>query len=279
MAEKISVLFRVDVDVENEREVCAQYFDTVNYRSQVPDNSLVVARYSCLPYFKELETELALKGSRLINTFREHQYVANLTSWAGPYGVLAKYTPRTWTDWSNLPADKSFVVKGQTNSRKHEWSSRMFCPTREDVPVVAMRLLDDALIREQGLVVREYVPLKKLGEGLNGLPISNEWRTFWVSDGEKAVSVATGFYWGGSFPEAESSASIPMKVFVEFVQKAADLIAPHATFFVLDVAETAAGDWVVIEVNDGMMSGLNGMDPDEFYYSLHKVLTKVALSG
>lgn len=261
------ILFRADLDAEDEAATCAEYLPTVNFRTDVPNNSLVVGRYSCLPFYRELEQELASKQSKLINSYQQHQWIANLIDWGGQFGVLEGLTPKTWTDWSALPKGKSFVVKGRTNSRKQRWNTHMFAATRADVPVVAGRLLDDTLISEQGLVIREYVPLKKLGEGLNGLPVTNEWRLFFL----KNQLLAKGFYWSRSHPELEPLAGFSSAA-ENLALEAADLVSQHTNFFVLDLAETKAGDWIVIEVNDGQQSGLCGVDAAELYLNLAATL-------
>lgn len=266
------VLFRQSMEVSGEREVCASYLETVDYRSQVPDNSLVVPRYSVLPFYRELEAELSLKGAKIVNTYNEHRFVADMLGWAGEQGVLHGLTPKTWTDWARLP-EGSFVVKGRTNSRKHKWSTHMFAQTRADVPKVASRLLDDSLVSDQGLVVREYVPLRKLGEGLNDLPVTNEWRTFWLATGDAPKLLAKGYYWEASHPETLRLASLTQQG-LDLASKAAQLISPHVNFFVLDVAETAEGEWIVVEVNDGSMSGPCGCSLIELYSNLKQVLTE-----
>jgi hypothetical protein len=43
-------------------------------------------------------------------------------------------------------------------------------------------------------------------------------------------------------------------------------------FFVLDLAQTIAGSWIVVEVNDGQMSGLSGCDADTLYRNMAAVL-------
>jgi hypothetical protein len=59
-------------------------------------------------------------------------------------------------------------------------------------------------------------------------------------------------------------------------RQAAARIAPHVPFFVVDVAETEAGPWRVVEVNDGQMSGLSTIDPDRFYAALAAALAECA---
>lgn len=269
----MQILFRDSLAEENELAICREYFGCMNvtpFRSQTLTHSTVIGRYSVLPFYEELEQELKFKASKLINSYQQHLWMADCMAWGSwPMGVLAGFTPQTWNNWANLP-NGSFIVKGKTNSKKHSWNTHMFAKTKEDVPLVASRLLDDQLISEQGLVVREYIPLKQLGIGVNGLPITNEWRTFWISDRDEVHLLAKGFYWTASHPELAERASW-VKLAEELVFTAAKRVSEYANFFVLDVAETKDGSWIVIEVNDAQMSGLCGCDPHELYRNLRRI--------
>ena len=57
-----------------------------------------------------------------------------------------------------------------------------------------------------------------------------------------------------------------------FVEKVAKMVVPKCSFFVMDVAKKQDGDYIVIELNDGQMSGLSMVDPHELYANLAKVL-------
>ena len=265
------ILFRSEIDMEGEMETARRFLPVVDSRVLVPGDSLVIARYSVLPWYEELERDLKHRGSRLLNSYAQHKWIADFMGWGGPVGVLKGMTPQTWPNWSRLPEDMSFVVKGRTNSRKQNWNTHMFCPTRGDVPVVAARLLDDSLIQDQGVVVREYIPLKKLDTGLNGLPITNEWRTFWLSQKGGVQILAAGYYWKASHPDSEERADFAPEA-LRVARRAAEIVGEYATFFVLDVAETEKGDWIVIEVNDGQMSGLCGCSAEHLYQSLRDAL-------
>lgn len=265
------VLFRKEISIENEFENCEQFLPTFEFRSQIPKDSLVIGRYSALPYYQELESELALNGSKLINTYAQHKWVADLMDWGGDYGALKGLTPRTWVNWARLPDQTSFVLKGRTNSRKQQWKTHMFAETKEDVPVVARRLLDDSLIQDQGVIIREYVPLKSFGLGLNELPITNEWRTFWLVWEDQVHCLGSGFYWEASHSEYSAQAYFADEG-KALARKAAELVAPHVGFFVLDVAETQQGDWIVVEVNDGQMSGPCGVNTQELYQTMNSIL-------
>ena len=48
----------------------------------------------------------------------------------------------------------------------------------------------------------------------------------------------------------------------------------QTNFFVMDIARTAEGKWIIIELNDGQQSGLSNVDPEELYSNLAKALKK-----
>jgi hypothetical protein len=251
------ILFRSDRDTEEEFDAASAFMPTFKYRTDIPPNSLVFGRYSVLPFYSELEKELATRGSRLINTHAQHCYIADIMSW---YADIHEYTPKTYDYWADLDEGK-WVVKGKTNSRKFHWNTMMYAEDRPALLDTIRRLYNDTLIREQGVVVREYVPLKKVGEGINGLPITKEWRCFFL--GETLLS--SGYYWA-SHPECHQG-DLPEEG-KQLAIKVAKIIAKKTNFFVLDVAEAESGDWLIIEVNDGQMSGLSDNNPDVLYYQL-----------
>ena len=55
---------------------------------------------------------------------------------------------------------------------------------------------------------------------------------------------------------------------LKFADKIAEIASYYTTFFVLDIAEKRDGGWILIEMNDGQMSGLSMNDPDIFYKNL-----------
>jgi hypothetical protein len=66
---EIKILFRKDLDTEGEFEIAKQYFPVVESRMNIHD-SLVLARYSALPFYNELEEDLTYNNSKLINSYR-----------------------------------------------------------------------------------------------------------------------------------------------------------------------------------------------------------------
>lgn len=272
------ILFRKSRELEEELAIAQKYFSVVESRVNIP-NSLVIARYSALPFYNELERDLKLQNSRLINSYLDHQYIANFDYYhdlnESPVGKDSNgktlfLTPESCFELSKIPEwDNGYVVKGRTNSRKHQWNGKMFVKTRKEAIELALELeQNDPLVREQGFVVRKFEPLKVFEYGINGLPFSNEWRCFFYK--EQLLSI--GYYWtvAQNIPTKES---LPPEAYA-IAQKAASILSQRVDFFVVDIAETADGRWIVIEVNDGQMSGLSDNNPETLYQNLANALKK-----
>lgn len=263
MKYKPCILARKDPIWQEEIDLSSKYFPVYNYRSDIPENSFVISRYSCLPFYEELEYDVKYKNSYLINSYEKHKWIANFEY----YKQLKDYTFKTYSfeDLKKLPEDMEFVVKGCTNSLKQRWNTHMYANNKRRAIEIALELQYDALIGQQNIIFREYEPLEILEEGINGLKFANEWRFFFL--GNKMLS--HGYYW-------VQIDDIPEKIEKEgltFAQKIANIACEHCNFFVLDVAKTEKGDWILVEINDGQMSGLSMNDPEELYKNLKDNLT------
>ena len=257
-----ALLFRKDYSTEPEFEVAKKYFNVFENRVQCKD-SLIVCRYSGLPYYKELEKDLAYNGCKLINTYEQHKWIADFDY----YQELKDFTPETWysDEIAYVDYDGPFVLKGKTNSFKQKWNELMFAENKQDAIKKSCRLLDHAIAQQQGIIFRKYVPLKSFGESIGGLPVSNEWRFFFLGN----TMLSYGYYFANTldqeYPEITDDA-------IEFAKSVAKIASEHVNFFVVDIAEKEEGGWVLIELNDGQQSGLSDNDPDELYSSLKKAL-------
>lgn len=250
---------------EDELTAAQPHFHCVDLRSQVIPGSLVIGRYSVLPYYKELEQDLASIGARLINTHKQHRFIADLGNW---YEVLKDLTPQTWNRPEDMPEEGPFVVKGETNSKKFQWKTHMYAHSRLDAINVMCRLQEDGLICDQHIYFRKYVPLVKLMDGFQGMPVTEEYRYFICG---KQV-LCGGFYWSNY--EDDIPGGVPdWKLGPEaFLQKVIDRVGDLASFYVVDIAKTQSGEWIVIELNDGQMSGLSCNDPKLLYSRLRQTI-------
>lgn len=264
------ILFRSDRWLEDEMAAAARHFPVMRYRAQVPPGSLVVCRYSALPFFNELEQDLQLLGSRPVNSLRQHQYVANFEY----YEDLRDVTFPSWERLSDVPTrlhDQPFVVKGKTNSRKFEWHQKMFAPNFLAASRIAAELAMDGLIGQQGVLIRQYVPLETFEMGVTGTPFTNEWRVFYY----KGKRLAHGYYWGNidDWTKVDSARAEFEAAGLALADEVGLRIASKVPFAVVDVARTEDGRWMVVELNDGCQSGLNGViEPDALYRALHSAL-------
>lgn len=262
------ILYR-DFDIEdNEHHAMYQNFRVSQSRTYLPLNSFVIGRFSVLPFYKELINDLEKINSKLINSWEQHSFVADIGKW---YPVLKDYTPETWSmriGSDNLPTDCSFVLKGATNSIKRLWTTHMFARTRADVPDVYGRLLDDTMVGQQEIFARRYVPLRKLGESVNGMPITEEYR-FFVCYGK---IVSSGFYWSSHADEVLHYNYDKVAYINNFVNTIIYLIGDKCNFYTIDIGIKEDGDPIVIELNDGQMAGLSENDPFVMYKNLKDII-------
>ena len=260
---KISFLFRIWNEDEEEFNIASEYLDfpVFRFRSEIPNDQKVIGRYSVLPFRKELGEELELKNSHLINSYSQHKYIADFEY----YEDIKDYTPETWFQWYDLP-EGEYIVKGKTNSRKFQWKHQMFASSKEEVPNIVSRLMDDSLVRDQGVIVRKFEKLTTYLEGMNGLPVTNEWRFFLYKD----KIIDWGYYWADE-PDCQPYESPPHECF-QLVHKVKHIVKEKTNFYVIDVGEKQDGTWTVIELNSGEMSGLSLIEPRRFYHNFNKIL-------
>ena len=269
------LLFRPELDLEGEMEVAKKYFQVYTNRATIPKDCTVIGRYSVLPYYNELEKDLTCLGSKLVNTYREHSFIADITQW---YPYLEGLTPKTWTSAYEIPFEEQgpFVIKGKTNSRKHSWNKRMYAETRGDIGRIMSSLYDDCLIAEQGTVIRKYEPFDIILRGMNDLPITHEFRIFVYGQ----TIIDDGFYWSSHLDEIASKlGDVPSledynyKNVYSTIMEAIGCLSKfsNSMFYTLDVAKMGE-EWRVVEINDGQMSGLSCIDPESFYSKLSNLV-------
>lgn len=259
------ILFRKGIQEEGEFEIASKYLPVITNRTLCQDE-LVIGRFSVLPFYKELEKDLQINNCSLINSHNEHCWIADFLY----YQDLKAFTPESWNDdnfWQ-CQWNGPFVVKGKTNSRKHQWNTHMFAQNKNEAIEVANKLRQDGLIGDQGIIYRKYEPLKTLEmDDICGIPFSNEWRFFYY----KKTRLSYGYYWTSASNKAINSATMDEAGF-RFADEVAEIASEYVTFFVLDIAEKKDGGWILIEMNDAQMSGLSMNAPNVMYQNLAKVL-------
>lgn len=234
------------------------------HRTDIKPGDLVVGRYSMLPFYQGQEEDILNAGATVINSYRAHRYIADLANW---YNELQGLTPKTWFWLKDIDEPGPYVLKGETNSKRQKWSTHMYAADLRAAGEVYNRLQEDSFIGSQSIYIRKYIELSKLGEQVTGMPISEEYR-FFICDGQ---ILSGAFYWSSCI---EDIAEIPdyRNAPKDFIQEAVSRIGNRARYYAMDVARTATGSWIVVELNDGQMSGLSENSPGVIYSNLARVL-------
>ena len=225
---------------------------------------------TCDQYRKLYELLLG-KGYRLINTPEQYEQCHHLPSW---YGKLAGITAKSvWT--RRVPSEaeiiqllisfesKPLIVKDYVKSRKHEWEEACFIPNASDIRR-AMQVINNFISRQEndlagGIVLREYLSLKMLGcHEKSHMPIANEIRVFCI----RHKPFAYIQYWSGAELHATSECQ-------DLISSCLNL---DSNFYTIDLAQQENGEWIVIEVGDGQVSGLQDYNVASFYDGLHRLL-------
>ena len=268
------ILYRNDVDWRQESSVVEKYFRCIPTRMFAEPNQLVISRFSALPFYKEIQDDLEWNGAKMINSYHQHRYIADLWTW---YQDLSEFTPKTWSELYKIPNNGPFVLKGETNSKKFLWGTHFFAADKCQAIEVYSRLISDSILQYQNIYIREYVPLEHLASGLQGLPISREYRFFVY----KKVILSGGFYWSSHTDEiVEKGIDLdPNEVPRDFLNSVINKIqstefGTPPTYYVIDVAKTREGEWIVIELNDAQLSGLSDNNPETLYSNLQAALAK-----
>ena len=221
----------------------------------IPSNSVVFPRYRSLPFGEQLDEAVRESGSRLVNSWEQYRYVSNLFAWVSDLGDL---TPPAYRVGDKLPEGEYFI-KGVTNSEKHEWKTSAFAENLDAVPGIIENLRRHPVIGNQELVIRPFVRYRELAVQDSSQPVFNEHRVF-VLNGKV---MATGFYWMSQRHLFNFSDTVPLDQakFQNAIDAVIERIDGKVNFVVIDLAEKTDGSWQVIELNDGNMSGLTGVDP------------------
>ena len=204
------------------------------------------------------------RGFRLVTDpaqYAEAHYLPNA------YDHIAGATPKSvWTvgadyetawemyeSWGRPAA----IVKDYVKSAKHRWKEACFLPSgsrRAHFDAVLTALHDyRGPDFAGGFVLRQFAPLRVVGETRFGQPIHEEYRLFFA-DGECVVH--TPFAVSADFDgNIEGWRGIARRF--------------GSRFMTMDVARTEPGGWIVVETGDGGVSGLpEGITPETFYASL-----------
>ena len=261
------ILYRGTDFEREELPSASKFFKCTTMRPTIQKGDLVIGRYSLWPYYAEQAKDIEYVGASLINNYNQHRYIADLQNYVTD---LKGLTPQTWNSPVDLPDDGTkFVVKGETNSRKSNWKQDMFASDKKAAIEVYARLMNDSLIGQQNIYIRRYEPMVTYMEGVNGIPITKEFR-FFVAMGK---ILCGGYYWQNyidELPEKPNPDDVPRDFLLEVIKR----VGSNSNFYTIDVGISVTGKPFVVELNEGQQSGLSCNDPEVLYSNLSVLFGK-----
>ncbi len=214
-----------------------------------------VARMGAASDYAQRYHNLREQGVELIHTPEEYRRTSELPVW---YPLIDDLTPRSVWFEQLPPADQiedqfdwPVFLKGERQTSRHQRRLSII-ESRRQFEEVMSEWQRDPILAWQRVVCREYVPLRRIDtiDTSHNMPRSFEFRSFWWNN----RCVGIGEYWVAEHYKPTDDEMVEL---LKTAQAAVDRI--DVTFLVVDVAQTAEGDWIVIEVNDGQDSGYGGV--------------------
>ena len=221
-------------------------------------NDPILLHIGAVEDYAGIEDMLEQMGMKLLVREAEHLRCSTIEGW---YPALKEKTPFTKI-YDELPQveeilkDFSFpiFIKGNRQTNRHK-KSLCIIEDKEAYESLRTEWSSDNILSWQKVAVREYVPLKTIDSTSypDMVPISYEFRFFYF----EGKCMAYGPYWhmGNLYSLDERELPEVLKL----TDWAAEKLA--VTFLAVDVAKTASGEWIIIEVNDAQESGFVGVNP------------------
>jgi hypothetical protein len=215
-----------------------------------------VARLGAAPDYRRRYERLLEWNVRLVHTPEEYDLTSNLPLW---YPRISRLTPKSiWYEHpptvAEIEAEFQWPVflKGERQTSKHDRTLSIISGP-EHFRTAMDRWKNDDILHWQKVVCRQFTELRQVApDDGKALPKTFEFRTFWW----KQTCVGIGRYWTSETYALTSEERLGL---LEIGRQAA--AALDVTFLVIDLAMTAAGDWIVIECNDGQDFGYGGVSP------------------
>ncbi len=155
-----------------------------------------------------------------------------------------------------LLKDFSFpiFIKGNRQTSHHK-KSQCIIENADQYEALKNEWGKNRILSWQKVAVREYIPLQVIDEDSfpDIVPISYEFRFFYFEG--KCMAYGPYWYMGGNYSLSNSERQEVLKL----TDWAAHRLG--AIFPAIDVAKTASGEWIIIEVNDAQESGFVGANP------------------
>lgn len=232
------------------------YFECKSVVSEIA--TPVLLHIGAIEDYAEVEKTLKEMGMQILVHESEHLRCSTIENW---YPDIKERTPFTKV-YNELPTveeilkDFSFpiFIKGNRQTNRHK-KSQCIIESCDAYESLQNEWKADKVLSWQKVAVREYVPLQVIDDTSfpDTVPISYEFRFFYF----EGKCMAYGSYWhiGKKYSMKKEE--------LEEVLKLTDWAAERlgVKFPAIDIAKTASGKWIIIEINDAQESGFVGVNP------------------
>ncbi len=239
---------------------------------QRPDRLKAIGRFGVATNYAELYQRLAAEGILLIHSPAQYRVASELPHW---YPLLEGLTP--YSEWFAEPPDADALerkfgfplfLKGSRQTSRHRAALSIINSAEEYDRAIA-HYRTDPILHWQDLVCRQFVRLRPANSALGvseKIPPSFEFRTFWW----RGQFIGAGRYWATDYnwSRAEEIAALSI------ASTAASRL--NLPFITIDVAQTIAGEWIVIECNDAQESGYGAVSPFGLWQNIIAIERQIA---
>jgi hypothetical protein len=153
---------------------------------------------------------------------------------------------------------KSVIIKDYVKSEKHYWDTAFFVENSNDTIKLTETINNLIELKEndlnEGIVIREYIELNNLTKhSKSGMPLSEEYRLFFYKN--KLLCIFN--YWKEGNYNINKSDTKHFEEIAETVE---------SNFFTMDIARKKDGNFIIIELGDGQVSGVPEMGDSFILY-------------
>lgn len=205
-------------------------------------------------WYAAVYAEALRKNIRLLNTPEEH---LNVQEFDRAYARLRELTPESVIITQSQECARAVrqlglpvFVKGAVQSRKARGWKACVAETQEELERLCVALLDLDTRSRGRVVVRRLVKLRHHRVSAQGFPFGREYRVFLY----RGEVLGLGYYWEGDDPLKPLSPEDQRRV-LALAQEAARRV--DSPFLAVDIGQTEAGNWIVIETGDAQFSGVS----------------------
>lgn len=231
------------------------YFECESVISEVEHP--VLLHVGAVEDYEGLEEMIENMGMKLLVHNAEHLRCSTIEKW---YPAIKDKTPFTKI-YDELPAieeiEKNFsfpiFVKGNRQTNRHN-KAQCIIENADAYERLKDTWEKDSILSWQKVAVREYVRLQTIDDTTypEMVPISYEFR-FFCFEG-KCVGYGPYWYMGSKYSMNPNDSESAIKL----AEWAAQRVS--VSFIAVDLAKTAEGEWIIIEVNDAQESGFVGLN-------------------